>query len=42
MERKEVRGHLVHLVFLVFQGLEEKQDKLEVLDHLVSKDCLDK
>lgn len=31
---------MVHLVFLVFQVLEGKQDKLEVQGHLGSKDCL--
>ena len=38
MEKREVRGHLVHLVCLVFQDLGEKQDKLEVQGHLGSKD----
>ena len=38
MERKEVRGLLVHLAFLDFLDLGEKQDKLEVQGHLGSKD----
>ena len=40
MERKEAKGLLVHLVCLDSLDLEERQDKLEVLDHLGSKDYL--
>ena len=38
MEKREVRGLLVHLVCLDSLDLEEKQDKLEVLGLLASKD----